>query len=64
MDELPNSVERGIQEIEDNPFVVENEDGRLGGLADLDGVGPSAVRNSKMPEYRSRAIFMDSHRSR
>lgn len=45
-DDLPFGVERGFQEIEDNPFAVSapEDKTRLAELKDLDGVGAATVR--------------------
>jgi hypothetical protein len=46
MPDLPFDIERGFQEVEDNPFIVESEDDfGLGDLEDIDGVGPATARN-------------------
>jgi len=49
MPDLPPDVGRGFEEIENNPFVVDAPDDKVGlaDLADLDGVGPATVRNLK-----------------
>jgi len=49
MSDLPFGVERGFEEIKDNPFLVERSDdsGKLAELGDLDGIGPSTVRKLK-----------------
>lgn len=43
-DRLPYGVWQGFEEIESNPFLVERDDGRLGKLEDMDGVGNATAR--------------------
>lgn len=44
--DLPRGLERGFQEIENNPFIIDDPDDRVGlaDVEDIDGVGPATAR--------------------